>query len=377
MQPGLVFSVSDFVAVVNQTFEFAYYDVAIEGEISALRVSKGKWVYFDLKDSQSSIRCFATVYQVGPGFADGMKVRVQGIPKLHNQYGFSVTVQTIAPVGEGAIKKSFDLLKQKLELEGLFDDSRKRQVPYPPRKIALVASRESAAYGDFIKVLKARFGGITVVSYDTQVQGDSAPESIVQAITVAAQSDADVLVVTRGGGSLDDLAAFNNEAVVRSISASRIPTLVAIGHERDESLAELAADVRASTPSNAAELLVPDRVQVLESLQGLKRYTANLLVGRVEAMRADVRADKTKLVHIMQNLISTERQLLGGVGQLVEALNPRRLLKQGYSITELKGERVIGVAGLREGEIIQTHFIDGSLESVVKKMYTDNKNAKE
>mgnify|MGYP000100099152 CR=1 FL=1 len=148
-----VFSVSDFVAVVNQTLEFAYPSVLVQGELANFRVSKNRWVYFDLKDDYSSVKFFGTVYQMPGPLEDGMLVEVRGLPRLHPQYNFSVNVQSIRLVGEGSLKKAAALLKAKLAKEGLFDDERKRPLPYPPGKIGLIASSESAAYRDFIKII--------------------------------------------------------------------------------------------------------------------------------------------------------------------------------------------------------------------------------
>jgi len=146
-----IFSVSDFVASTNQTLEFAYPSVQIEGELANFKVSKNKWVYFDLKDESSSIRCFGTVYMLPGPLEDGMVVRLRGNPRLHPQYGFSVNVQTLQPIGAGAIRRASNLLQAKLAAEGLFDDDRKRGLPYPPQRIGLIASKESAAFADFVK----------------------------------------------------------------------------------------------------------------------------------------------------------------------------------------------------------------------------------
>jgi exodeoxyribonuclease VII large subunit len=368
----LVFGVSDFIAVVNQTFEYAFTGVYIEGEISDLRVSKNKWVYFDLKDEASSIRCFATVFQVGGAFEDGMRVRVRAMPKLHNQYGFSVTVQAIQPVGEGALKRASDLLRAKLEQEGLFAPERKRMVPYPPKTIALVASRESAAYGDFIKVITARWVGLQINSYDTQVQGEAAPDSLAAAITKASQSAADVLVLTRGGGSLDDLAAFSDERVVRAVAACRIPTVVAIGHERDESLAELAADLRASTPSNAAELLTPDRRDVAATLQSLKSQLSQLLGQSVQRKQSYVAEQRSKLQYVADRLLAQQAHELAAKHQLLTLLNPKSVMARGYNLAFKQAQLVRSSKDMAVGDALELHFIDGKAQVIVQKMYSDN-----
>ncbi|HMH30993.1 MAG TPA: exodeoxyribonuclease VII large subunit, partial [Methylomirabilota bacterium] len=263
--------VSEFVALLNKTLEYAYPNVTIIGELANLRVSKNRWVYFDLKDELSTVKFFGTVYQLPGPLEDGMLLKVKGTPKLHNLYGFSVNVQSIQPAGEGSIRRAADLLKAKLAKEGLFDDSRKRALPYPPQRIGLVTSKQSAAYADFIKIINARWQGVNIELIDVQVQGEPAPAQIAAAIDQfnAQAEPPEVLILIRGGGSAEDLAAFSSEIVTRAVVASRTPTLVAIGHEVDLSLAELAADQRASTPSNAAELLVPDRKGTLEALQAV------------------------------------------------------------------------------------------------------------
>jgi len=159
MSENVVLGVSDFVALVNQTFEYAFSGVVIRGELANFRVSKNKWVYFDLKDDMATVRFFGTVYQLSGPLEDGMVLRVRGMPKLHPQYGFSITVQNISLEGEGTIKRAAELLQAKLTAEGLFAPERKRPLPYPPAKIGLVTSTESAAYADFIKILNARWCG--------------------------------------------------------------------------------------------------------------------------------------------------------------------------------------------------------------------------
>ena len=164
-----VFSVSDFIAVVNQTFEYAYPSVAIEGEVAEFKISQGKWVRFKLKDELSILDCFMPVWQLRAQIDDGMKVIVQASPKLTTKWGFSLTVKSLRPSGEGALKKSFELLKSKLEIEGLFALERKRQLPRIPQHIAIVSSTQAAGYADFIKILNDRWGGIKIDVAHVQV----------------------------------------------------------------------------------------------------------------------------------------------------------------------------------------------------------------
>jgi exodeoxyribonuclease VII large subunit len=357
----IAFSVSDFVAVCNQTLEFAYPSVSIEGELANFRVSKNRWVYFDLKDENASVRFFGTVYNLPGPLEDGMLLRVRGVPRLHPLYGFSVTVQHMQPVGEGALRRAAQLLQAKLTTEGLFDTGRKRELPYPPERVGLITSKESAAFADFMKILNARWGGIEVVLHDVQVQGEPAPGQIVAAIERFNQmpEPPDVLVITRGGGSAEDLQAFSTESVTRAVSASRIPTLVAIGHEIDLSLAELAADKRASTPSNAAEFLTPDKAVVLRTLQEYRQQLdARSMACLSDAKRVLSEARK-ELATLVERTLHDARLQISGHQQLLQALNPEAILARGYAIVRQNNTAVRSAKQLSEGAIVEITFSDG------------------
>ena len=201
----ILFGVSDFIALTNQTLEYAYPSVAIEGEVASFKVNQGKWVFFDLKDEQSSVGCFMSLYSLRVPIQDGMKVIVTASPKLTNWGKFSLTVRAIRPVGEGALKKSFELLKAKLEGEGLFAPERKRSLPQVPHHIGVISSTQAAGYADFVKILNDRWGGIKIDVAQVQVQGEAAPDQIIRAIRYFNEQAElpEVLVVIRGGGSAD------------------------------------------------------------------------------------------------------------------------------------------------------------------------------
>ena len=357
----LVFSVSDFVAVLNQTLEYAYPTVTIFGELSNFRISKNKWVYFDLKDEYSSVKFFGTIYQLSGPLEDGLTMQIRGVPRLHPLYGFSVTVQSMQPVGEGSIKKAASLLQEKLTKEGLFDPSRKRAIPYPPKSVGLIASSESAAYHDFIKVLNERWCGVDILLADVQVQGEAAIGQIVAAIEYFNQQAVppEVLIVTRGGGSADDLAVFSTEQVTRAVAGSRIPTIVAIGHEVDISLAELAADMRASTPSNAAQLLTPDKKATLSQLN-ISSETLWSLVQNIFNGQSD---DLTRRSHDLSNSIGSTLdradQLLKASNNLLEALSPKSVLKRGFAIIRSAGKVVDKAKGIAIGKELSLELADG------------------
>lgn len=367
----VVLGVSDFVALVNQTFEYAYPFVVVVGELTNFRVSKNKWVYFDLKDEFASVRFFGTVYMLPGPLEDGMVLEVRGNPRLHPQFGFSVTVQSLRPVGEGSIKKAANLLETKLRAEGLFDEARKRPLPYPPQIIGLVTSKDSAAYADFTKILNARWSGLEIQLIDVQVQGEAAPGQIVKAIEQFNQMAAppNVLVLIRGGGNPDDLQAFSTEQVTRAVAASRIPMLVAIGHEVDVSLAELAADQRASTPSNAAELLVPDHRDVQRQLREQRKS----LTGFIESLFADRRAglESTSglLVRSIEANLRNARQDFIRRSDLVTALSPAATLRRGYAIVrDSSGRAVRSGKTLVVGAIVNVELFDAVATAQVKQV---------
>jgi exodeoxyribonuclease VII large subunit len=364
----ITLGVSEFVALLNQTLEYAYPNVTVTGELANFRVSKNRWVYFDLKDETAMVRFFGSVYQLPGPLEDGMMVAVRGVPRLHPLYGFSVTAQHIQPVGQGAIKKAAELLQAKLAAEGLFDAERKRSLPYPPQHVGLITSGESAAYRDFIKILSARWGGVRVTLVDVQVQGEAAPEQVVQAITQFNQmaTPPEILVITRGGGSAEDLQAFSTEQVTRAVAASRIPTVVAIGHEVDISLAELAADQRASTPSNAAELLVPDRKALLAHVRTHRERLRHSAERAVHDARAALALGRETLHDSAEQITIQAKQRLALKTSLLKAYDPQAALARGYALVR-KGEAVIRSGHeVAKGDELVIQLADAHLTTNVK-----------
>jgi len=362
--------VSDFVALVNQTLEYAYPNVVITGELANFRVSKNRWVYFDLKDELASVRFFGTVYQLPGPLEDGMLLRVRGQPRLHQLYGFSVNIINMQPVGEGSIKRAAALLQAKLAAEGLFDDSRKRRSPYPPACIGLVTSKGSAAYADFIKILNVRWRGLDIRFIDVQVQGEAAPGQITAALAQlnAEAEPPEVIIIIRGGGSAEDLAAFSTETVARAVAASRVPTLVAIGHEIDLSLAELAADRRASTPSNAAELLVPDRAEVSRALRSTAVQLRQAGRRHLQTAQHAVRQQADSLEHNMRRILQQIRASLRYQSRLLEALNPEAVLRRGYAVVRQAGRPLRSTTGLASGDIVDVQISQGAFSASVDKI---------
>lgn len=353
------FSVSDFIALTNQTLEYAYPAVEVEGEVASFKVNQGKYVFFDIKDAGGSVGCFMSVWQLRLAIEDGMKVIVTATPKLTPWGKFSLTVRSIRPSGEGSLKKSFELLRAKLEAEGLFSPERKRQLPRVPSHIAVISSTQAAGYADFIKILNDRWGGLRVDVAQVQVQGVDAPDQMIRALQYfnSREQLPEVIVIVRGGGSADDLSAFNDELLVREIATSRVPTLVGVGHEIDVSLADMAADVRAATPSNAAQLLVPDRNDLILRV---RRQVGSLLPRTeqaIEGKRRQVQKDMSRSLAAITNRYSYyELRLESKMGLLAE-LDPKKVLARGYAL--VKGEA-------KRGSMIEIEKSDMIIQAEVK-----------
>jgi exodeoxyribonuclease VII large subunit len=367
MTPTL--SPAEFVALVNQTLDYAYPVAIIVGEVKNLKISRNMWVYFDIADDSAKVKCFTTVYKMPVPIEDGMKIQVIANPNLHNQFGFSLNVQSMQLVGEGVLKKANDLLKLKLEKEGLFDPSRKRPIPYGPELVGVITSEQSAACADFVKILESRWLGVNLEIRDTVVQGESAPESIIASLQYFNQlpHPPEVITIIRGGGSADDLQAFNHELVVRAIASSRVPTVVAIGHETDESYGELAADLRASTPSNAAELLFPDKKEVLRQLKLKQKNLQSLLSQQFDNKSASLQEIKNNFTHSIDIFMEQKQQNLRHAKTLFESIHPKSTLKRGYALLEKDGKLVSSTSQLAPSDSVKLTLKDGqAIAEIVK-----------
>jgi exodeoxyribonuclease VII large subunit len=283
-----VYSVSEVNALARDLLESSYPDLWMEGEISNLRSPGSGHLYFTLKDSASQIaavlfrtQALALKFQL----EDHLKVVVRGRVTLYEARGtFQMICQTVEPAGRGSLQLAFEQLKRRLEAEGLFDPARKRRLPLLPRRIGVITSPSGAALRDFLHVLGQRFANLHVTIHPVRVQGEGAAAEIAEAIRRMNRREAfDVLVVCRGGGSLEDLWCFNEEVLARAVAASDIPVLSAVGHEIDFTLCDFAADLRAATPSAAAEQVIAAKLELegrIRSLQARLFSTARLAVSR-------------------------------------------------------------------------------------------------
>lgn len=363
-----VLSVSDCRALLEDTLTMAVPAVMVQGEVSDVSISRDTFVFFDVKDAAANLRCFMMRHNMRQPIENGMTIRMVARPRVTAKGQLSLTVEAYQLVGEGSLARAFELLQQKLTAEGLFAAERKRSLPVAPTRVGLVTARQSAAYGDVMKVLRQRWAGLTIVHYDTRVQGVYAEADVVRAIAALNQLPIppEVIVITRGGGSAEDLAAFSTEAVAQAVATSRVPTLVAIGHEQDVSLAELAADVRASTPSNAAELLTPDKTQVIRQLDQDKRRLE-------QTMRQAVTAQQRSLQLFRQDLLAASRQVCERVArdlqtarQLLVGLNPLASMDRGYAVVRAGGKVVRSVSALPSGTPVEITVADGTVQAEVQ-----------
>jgi exodeoxyribonuclease VII large subunit len=292
-----VLTVSELTARIRDLLAKNFFDLWVQGEISNCHEAQSGHTYFTLKDERAQIRGVLFKQQRGIKFRpeDGLRVTVRGSISVYEARGeYQIYVENIEPVGLGALQLAFEQLKKRLEAEGLFDPAKKRPLPRLPSRIGLITSPSGAAIRDIVRILRRRFPNVHLTLYPVRVQGEGAPEEIVKALNFFNQKKvADVLILARGGGSLEDLWAFNEEIVARAIAASEVAVISGVGHEMDFTIADFVADVRASTPSAAAELVVQTRrefdkhiVDLRGALAEQMRYRILVLSRRVHEMSA-------------------------------------------------------------------------------------------
>ncbi|MFH1712268.1 MAG: exodeoxyribonuclease VII large subunit [Patescibacteria group bacterium] len=393
--PSRILTVADYLKLVNETLALIPSDeIVVVGEITDYRLSQGKWVNFDLKDEEeeAKISCFATTFKITQPLEDGMKVQITGFPKVYERFGkFSLNVTSVELVGEGALARAYELLKKKLADEGLFDPARKRLLPKFPSRIGLITSGEAAAYGDFLRILNNRWGGVEVVHIPVHVQGKNAVPEILGAFTQFNEMSADdrpeLIVLTRGGGSLEDLHAFNDEQTARAVFSSSVPVVCGVGHERDESLCDFVADVRASTPTNAAELVVPDRGEISRGIDMSAERMSDLLSMKIDRQNRDIehsvsvfdRFFDVKIHEFMMTIanfshsferyllhLASKKQALISLTRLFENFDVKKVLERGFSITRSKNKIIRDPKLLAPGAELQIQLAHGSIEAQVQ-----------
>ena len=411
-----VLSVSELTRRLQEVLEDRFPAVWVEGEISNYRLYGSGHAYFTLKDAESQIR--AVLFRnrgrrIKFEPADGLHVMAFGSIEVYPQRGeYQLVIELLEPKGLGALQLAFDQLKTRLQAEGLFDQARKRELPRFPRKIGVVTSPSGAAIRDILRVIGRRFGDLHIVIAPARVQGDGAAEEIVQGLRdLNALGGVDVIIVGRGGGSLEDLWAFNEEIVARAIAASKVPVVSAVGHEVDYTIADFVADLRAPTPSAAAELVVREKQAVVDTLAQLRARLERLalrplrdLERRVDELAARLRREmrnelgranhrvtlatralrasdpvarvardrhrldslQTRMITLLHRRRDRARYALQTAVGRLDSLSPLAVLGRGYSLTRTPaGDIVHSPAQVRVGDVIRVLLQRGSLDARV------------
>jgi exodeoxyribonuclease VII large subunit len=333
------YSVSQITTLIRDRLEEEFFEIWVEGEVSDLRVPSSGHAYFMLKDKQAQLRC--VLFKGSQRFLrfqpeDGMKILVRGKITVYERRGeYQLICDYIEPLGSGALQKAFEQLKNRLAKEGLFDESRKRPIPLWPERIGIVTSPTGAAIKDILNILTRRFVTVRVLISPVRVQGEGAAEEIARAVgELENQPGVEVIIVTRGGGSLEDLWAFNEEIVARAIYNCRVPVISAVGHEIDYTISDFVADLRAPTPSAAAELVIQNRKHLEEFLATQLKRLKQIISHRIEM-------DKTCVLHLTEGRIFRDPWSI--VRSLQESVDEEdiRLFRAISILLDRSGERLV------------------------------------
>lgn len=332
-------SVTEFVTMLDTVLRTSFNSVRVQGEIIGFKRNPRGHAYFEIKDRESILRVavFKNSYELsGIDLEDGMEVIVTGYPNYHKQYGFSFVGNTVELCGEGALKKAYEKLKKKLEKEGLFDEGKKRKLPTLPKKIGLITSRGGAAIGDFTTNIGSY--GYKIIFHHSSVEGAGALSDLSKALTTMAEKDIDVLVIVRGGGSLESLQAFNNEAIVRMIAEFPVPVVAGVGHEQDETIATLVADVGVSTPTAAAHAVRESWDRVDKFLSGSEQYILNSFDRTLQKQKSILTQKEYALKNIFDSLLQEVKNIFARFEFVFEKLQNQIIRKKEYlqnSLTKL------------------------------------------
>ncbi|MEM4729905.1 MAG: exodeoxyribonuclease VII large subunit [Thermoplasmata archaeon] len=372
-----VFGVTDLTRYISSVLEGdpLLRDVWVRGEVSNFHHHQSGHMYFDLKDAAAVLRCvmFREVNRaLRFTITNGMKLLVRGGVIVYAAKGeYELRVAEARPEGVGELFLAFEQLKRKLEEEGLFDPKIKRTLPFLPRIVGVVTSPTGAVLQDIKRILFGRFPNAHLLLAPARVQGEGAADELVAAIRLLnslEEEGPDVIILARGGGSLEDLWPFNEEKVARAIRASRVPVVSAVGHETDFTIADFAADARAPTPSKAAEMVVPDKAELEGRIADLRRALDRELISRFDQARLRTDELTRALGRAVGNLLARKRERLLRLSSMLNAMSPGQVLARGYSITLRRstGRAVRDPASLRRGEELLTVLSGGEVVSAVK-----------
>ncbi|MFH0889437.1 MAG: exodeoxyribonuclease VII large subunit [Planctomycetota bacterium] len=394
--PKKILTVSELSEQIKSCLEKTIGAVWVSGQVSNLRQPVSGHLYFSIKDESSQIRCVlfdSTRRLLKFRIQDGLDVIIFGRVSIYKKSGdYQIIVDSAEPKGIGALQIAFEQLKKQLESEGLFEESRKKPIPFLPATIGIVTSISGAALQDILNIIERRFPTVHIIIYPVKVQGEGAKEEIAQAIDDFSQLSylLDVLIVGRGGGSIEDLWAFNEEIVARAISRSKIPVISAVGHEIDYTIADMVADKRALTPSEAAEIVLPIKTELIGRLEHLHQKLIDSLHYQIEASKAKLdginksygwqtprnkvreyyqRLDELsdKLTSYLKQKIETLSLVISNKSAQLNNLSPLNILAMGYSVTYTEDKRILkSVKQVKPGEDILTKLSDGEISSTVK-----------
>lgn len=402
LEPPKIYSVSDLTAEIRALLEDSFSGIWVQGELSNFHQHSSGHMYFSLKDEESQVRMVMFRMQnrqlrFQP--KDGLAVLVYGELSVYERRGdYQIVAEYMEPKGLGALQLAFEQLKEKLRAEGLFDDARKRPIPLLPKRIGVITSPTGAAIRDILHVLQRRFAGVDVLIYPVAVQGDQAAPKIVEALAeLSRRGGLDVVIVARGGGSIEDLQAFNEEAVARAIAASRIPVISAVGHEVDYTIADFVADLRAPTPSAAAELVIAKRDELAQRLDDLHARMTGVVRSRLHGLRVRmsgldrhvrllnpverVRVQRRRLTELLKDLTGvTDRRLMALHSELkaivgkLDSLSPLAILSRGYSIClRLPGREIVkDSSAVVAGDLVEVRLHHGRLRCDVREIQAES-----
>ncbi len=403
MQPSLfaqpeTLSVTDLTRYIRDVFEMDYrlQDVWVQGEISNLSRPSSGHVYFSLKDSGASIRCVmwkTTAATQASKLREGDAIIAHGKISVYEPQGaYQLYVDAVQAAGAGDLFQQFELLKAKLQAEGLFDPDRKRPLPEAAHTIGIVTSPTGAALQDMLNIIRRRWPLMQIVLASTPVQGEDAPPKIIAALKqLYLRTDLDAIIVARGGGSIEDLWAFNDEDVARTIVQSPVPVISGVGHEVDFTIADFVADVRAPTPSAAAELITPDQVETRSMLQGYADTLTSIISSRLQndrmVLNSHVRAlqhlsPRVKLSNARQRIddllaslqesmahdLELQREKISGLSAQLGALNPLNVLARGYAVVRIEpsGQIVRSRKQIKPQQLLSIRVSDGEFGATSK-----------
>ncbi len=404
-----IFTVSSLTQMIRNNLESSFSNIQVDGEVSNAKLSSAGHLYFSLKDREALIQAVMFRFQMNSldfQVSDGMKIRATGSVSVYAQRGqYQLIVSTLRKQGVGDILAMLEERKQRLAREGLFDSEKKKPLPRLPKKIVVITSQQGAALHDILTVLKRRNSGIDVVILPAPVQGEDAPPVLVKRLHQANIFNlGDVIIIGRGGGSLEDLLAFSDESLVRAISKSRIPVVSAVGHEVDWSLADFAADVRAPTPSAAAEIVSENKEAIASQIEQFQDELITSIKSRLNYAKLAIKSFspqdiETRFSRILMPLarrlddsIDSLRQsikdrtinmlhTLALLESNLESANPLAILNKGYAVVyrkdpksgHLSKEPVSAAQDLQHEDVLAITFAKGKADATVKEIYTDEK----